>query len=83
MHEPVGRNSLLHQADAAIATARQLQRQLSDNVAAAYAQCRRARQAKTFQAGLDPVMAISLLVRRNAEQPEAHLAGVTKGSPTI
>jgi hypothetical protein len=65
MHAPVKRDRLLDQADAAIATNRQLRDQLSDAIAAARTQRRHARQVKAFQSGLSPAAAISLLVRRD------------------
>jgi hypothetical protein len=65
MHAPIDGDMLLHRADAVLAATRQLRDQLSDQIAAARNQCRRARQRQAFQSGLDPAIAISLLVRQS------------------
>ena len=65
MDTPTNRDQLLDRADAALAAARRLQRELSDNIARGDAECRRAKQTEILQSGLNPVLAISLIVRRN------------------
>lgn len=64
MHAPVSRLELLDRADAAIAAAHRLEQEALDRIAVAYAELRRAEQARALQAGLDPPVAISLLVRQ-------------------
>ncbi|MGY3548949.1 hypothetical protein ACVW0W_004716 [Bradyrhizobium sp. USDA 4469] len=62
------RDILLKQADDAIATARRLQNELCETMAAARAQCRRMEHWETLQLGLSPVVAISLRVRARVSE---------------
>ncbi|KRQ01839.1 hypothetical protein AOQ72_10510 [Bradyrhizobium yuanmingense] len=68
MHAPAKRDTLLKQADDAIATARHLQSELCETMAAAHAQCRRMEHWETLQLGLYPAVAISLRVRARVSE---------------
>ena len=68
MHVPFERDTLLKQADDAIATARRLQNELCETRAAAHAQCRCMEHWETLQFGLYPAVAISLRVRARVSE---------------
>jgi hypothetical protein len=61
MHAPRDQDDVLKRADAALSAARQLRRELSDQVAAGLAESRRAQRVKILQSGLTPFLAIALL----------------------
>jgi hypothetical protein len=70
---------LLARADAAIENARKLRAELNENVARAYAICRRADKVAAFQSGLMPTVAIALLVTESLRRPYGS-SSLAKGS---